>query len=68
MYPFKQKLAKARASVSALPDVDRTVKEQQVEIRRLEAMIRALRARLELLGEIARDRRDVEMGEADEEV
>jgi hypothetical protein len=65
MYPFKQKLARARESVVGLPDVKRTVEEQEVEIRRLEGMVRALRRRLGELGGIARERErgDVVMGD-----
>jgi hypothetical protein len=51
--------------VVGLPDVKRTVEEQEVEIRRLEGMERALRGRLGELGGIARERErgDVVMGD-----
>ncbi|OAL39717.1 hypothetical protein AYO20_01114 [Fonsecaea nubica] len=66
VYPLKQRLAKARAAVTALPDVDRTVAEQEDEIRRLERMIKGLKGRLLRLGEVAAEAgteqvRDVEM-------
>ena len=54
LYPVKQKLVKARAAVESLPDIERTVEEQEVEMRRLEGMVRALRGRLGMLGKIAR--------------
>ncbi|KIW69110.1 hypothetical protein PV04_05005 [Phialophora macrospora] len=63
IYPLKQKLARARAAVEELPDVDRTVEDQEVEIQRLDAMVKALRMRLGGLGEIAREKPDVEMTE-----
>ncbi|OAG38793.1 hypothetical protein AYO21_06988 [Fonsecaea monophora] len=66
VYPLKQRLAKARAAVTALPDMDRTVAEQEDEIRRLERMIKGLKGRLARLGEVAAEAgseqvRDVEM-------
>ncbi|KAJ9611554.1 hypothetical protein H2200_004738 [Cladophialophora chaetospira] len=67
IYPLKQKLAKARAAVEELPDVDRTVEEQEDEIRRLESRVRGLKTRLASLGEIAREKGDVEMREAGEQ-
>jgi hypothetical protein len=66
IYPLKQKLARARAAVEELPDVERTVEEQEVEIQRLEAMVKALRTRLGGLGEIAREKPDAEMMEPQE--
>lgn len=53
MYPIKQKLVKARAAVSALPDLERTVDEQEVEIRQLLQEVALLKARLAKLGGIA---------------
>ncbi|OAP65488.1 hypothetical protein AYL99_01460 [Fonsecaea erecta] len=53
IYPLKQRLAKARAAVTGLPDVARTVEEQEAEIHRLERMVKGLRGRLGLLGEMA---------------
>ncbi|OQV01035.1 hypothetical protein CLAIMM_06452 [Cladophialophora immunda] len=72
IYPLKQRLAKARAAVTALPDVDRTVAEQEAEICRLERVVSGLKGRLSLLGEIAakvggEDVRDVEMKDEDKE-
>ncbi|EXJ60127.1 hypothetical protein A1O7_04279 [Cladophialophora yegresii CBS 114405] len=66
IYPLRQKLARARAAVEELPDVERTVEEQEAEIRKLEAMVRALKTRLGALGAIAREKADVEMTEQEE--
>jgi len=52
-HPIKQKIAKARAAVQALPDVERSVAEQEDEIRMLEARVVALKRRLVELGIIA---------------
>jgi RNA polymerase II transcription mediator complex subunit 9 len=49
--PIKLKIQRAKAAVSALPDVERTVEEQQEEIRELEGRIRNLRG---VLGELGR--------------
>lgn len=81
LFPLKQRLAKARAAVSELPDVDRTVQEQEEEIKNLEEMVRALRRREAHVAGIARregqreevvvekeERADVDMGEGDEQV
>ncbi|KAJ4508497.1 hypothetical protein HRR75_006318 [Exophiala dermatitidis] len=46
IYPIKQKLVKARAAVTALPDIERTVEEQEQEIRDLERTVGLLRKRL----------------------
>lgn len=40
---IKIKIQKARAAVEALPDVDRTVQEQELEIRELEDRIEGLK-------------------------
>lgn len=53
IYPPKQRLARARAAVSALPDVQRSVEEQEKEIRELEAQVRGLKARIGGLAKIA---------------
>ncbi|KAK5061086.1 hypothetical protein LTR84_007628 [Exophiala bonariae] len=53
VYPIKQKLVKARAAVSALPDLDRSVEEQEIEIRQLEREVALLNGRLAKLGGIA---------------
>lgn len=53
VYPIKQKLGKARAAVAALPDLDRSVEQQDVEIRQLERQVALLKARLAKLGAIA---------------
>src|SRR5271170_960848 len=52
-HPIKQKIAKARAAVQALPDVERSVAEQEDEIQMLEARVVALKRRLVELGIIA---------------
>ncbi len=67
IYPLKQKLAKARAAVAVLPDLERTVEEQEGEIARLEGMVRGLKGRLGVLGGIARSKEDVVMGGVEEE-
>lgn len=54
IYPIKQKLAKARAAVAGLPDVQRSVDEQESEIRALEKRVAALNGRLALLAGIAK--------------
>jgi formylmethanofuran dehydrogenase subunit C len=54
MYPLKQRLAHAREAITALPDVERTVEQQEVEIRNLQRMAKSLRQRLAALGDIAR--------------
>ncbi|OCT53083.1 hypothetical protein CLCR_10940 [Cladophialophora carrionii] len=66
IYPLKQKLARARAAVEELPDVERTVEEQEAEIRKLAATATALKTRLAGLGAIAREKADVEMTEHEE--
>ncbi|KEF62675.1 uncharacterized protein A1O9_00648 [Exophiala aquamarina CBS 119918] len=53
IYPIKQKLVKARSAVSTLPDLDRTVDEQEAEIRLLLRDVALLKARLAKLGGIA---------------
>ena len=51
--PIKLKIQKARAAVQALPDVGRTVEEQQREIRALEKRNESLRKRVQELAELA---------------
>ncbi|KAG9780455.1 hypothetical protein KCU88_g3769, partial [Aureobasidium melanogenum] len=53
IYPIKQKLVKARAAVTALPDIERTVEEQEEEIRDLERTVGLLKKRLGLLAAVA---------------
>ncbi|RMD39727.1 hypothetical protein DV735_g5406, partial [Chaetothyriales sp. CBS 134920] len=53
MYPIRQKVQKAIAAIKALPDVDRTLDEQEAEIRLLEAQIGALSQRLDDLADRA---------------
>jgi predicted RNase H-like nuclease (RuvC/YqgF family) len=48
---MKRKLQKARAAAKELPDMERTVKEQEEEIRELEERIRMQRGVLEGLRE-----------------
>ncbi len=52
---LKIKLQKARAAISVLPGVDRTIAEQEEEIRELEDLISQQRNMLHLLAEKARD-------------
>jgi len=53
VYPIKQKIAKARAAVQALPDVERSVRDQEREIALLERRVESLTGRLAKLGAIA---------------
>ena len=53
VYPIKQKIAKAKAAVQSLPDIGRSIWEQEVEIGQLERRCEALRGRLRDLGNIA---------------
>ncbi|ETN45374.1 uncharacterized protein HMPREF1541_09205 [Cyphellophora europaea CBS 101466] len=55
IYPLKQKIQKARETITGMIDVERSVGEQQAEIRSLEAKVHALKDRLALLGDIARE-------------
>jgi RNA polymerase II transcription mediator complex subunit 9 len=55
--PIKLKIQKARAAVQALPDVGRTVEEQQREIRALEKRNESLRKRVQELAGLARQAR-----------
>ena len=50
----KIQIQKARALVESLPDVDRTVQEQEQEIQELEERIRAQKAVLRRIGEAGR--------------
>lgn len=58
VYPIKQKLAKARAAVAALPDVTRSLEDQEAEIAQLERRILALRRRETLLASIVKGAKD----------
>ncbi|KAI9881960.1 MAG: hypothetical protein M1823_006327 [Watsoniomyces obsoletus] len=51
---LKSKLQKARAAVEKLPDMDRTIEQQQREMDEMEEMIRQQRQMLELLASKAR--------------
>ncbi|KAI1610011.1 hypothetical protein EDD36DRAFT_498803 [Exophiala viscosa] len=53
VYKIKQRIAKARAAVSALPDVDRSENEQETEVQELQRTIKLLKQRLGKLGAIA---------------
>jgi hypothetical protein len=59
--PIKLKIQKARATVQSLPDVGRTVEEQESEIKALEKRNESLRKRVQELAGLARQAR----GEAD---
>ncbi|RDL32524.1 Uncharacterized protein BP5553_08980 [Venustampulla echinocandica] len=61
---IKHKLQKARAQVKELPDIDRSISEQELEIRELEEKIAKQREVLESLRDVGvATRRDREMGE-----
>lgn len=51
--PIKTQILKAKAAVQALPDVERTVEEQEEEIRMLEGRLGGLKKRLGELGALA---------------
>jgi hypothetical protein len=53
VYKIKQRLEKARAAVSALPDIQRSLEEQEREIQDLERHVGLLKGRLHKLGRIA---------------
>jgi hypothetical protein len=55
--PIKLQIQKARAAVQALPDVGRTVEEQQREIKALEKRNASLRKRVQELAGLARQAR-----------
>lgn len=65
IYKIRQKIAEAKEYVSGIPDVDRSVEEQEAEMRELRIRCAGLRGRLGELGGIARDenRSDTVMGE-----
>jgi hypothetical protein len=69
---LKHKLQKARAQVKGLPDIDRTLAEQEEEIRELEGKIGKQRGVLEELKEVGlkakREREEGEKGEVMEGV
>ena len=44
--PIRLKIAKARAVVDTLPDIDRTIEEQEEEIKALEARVKRLKGTL----------------------
>ncbi len=52
-YAIKQKIVRAKAAVQSLPDIERSIAEQEEEMRVLEGRVRGLRGRLGELGEIA---------------
>ena len=54
----KLKIQKARAAVQALPDVGRTVEEQEQEIKALESRNESLRERVRKLARLAGDARE----------
>lgn len=53
IYPIRQKIQKAKEAVTGMVDVNRSIEEQEAEIKALEAKAQALRGRLALLGGIA---------------
>jgi hypothetical protein len=58
--PIKLKIQKARATVQNLPDVERTVEEQEREIRALEKRNESLRVRVGELAILARQAREAD--------
>ncbi|KAJ4348463.1 uncharacterized protein N0V89_009837 [Didymosphaeria variabile] len=56
----KLKLQKARKAVMALPDVDRSIEDQQDEIEFLEARIAKLKSALQDLGKPSQEAEDVD--------
>jgi hypothetical protein len=54
IYPIKQKIQAARDALTVLPDMQRSIAEQEAEIKMLEAKVRGFKGRLELLGEKAK--------------
>lgn len=58
--PIKLKIQKARAAVQALPDVGRTVEEQEREIQSLERRNESLRIRVDELARLAKQAREVD--------
>jgi hypothetical protein len=59
--PIKLKIQKARAAVQSLPDLGRTVEEQELEIRALESRNESLRARVRDLAALARQAREADI-------
>ena len=59
--PIKLKIQKARSAVQALPDVSRTVEEQEREIKALEGRNESLRLKVEKLAELARRAREADI-------
>lgn len=53
IYPIRQKIQKAKEAVTGMVDVNRSIEEQEAEIKALEAKAQALKDRLTLLGGIA---------------
>ena len=49
--PIKLKITKAKAIVEGLPDIDRTIEEQEVEIRELDERVRKLKGFLGRVGD-----------------
>jgi hypothetical protein len=66
--PIKLKIQKARAAVQALPDVGRTVEEQEREIRALEMRNESLRLRVKQLAKLARQAREADISSSIEGV
>ena len=62
----KIRLQKALAAIEALPDVDRTIEEQEVEIRELQARVRRQQELLTSLAESARQASGMDSTEMDQ--
>src|SRR5271170_5445593 len=64
--PIKLKIQKAKAAIQALPDLDRTITEQEQEINDLEGQIKVQEARIrELQRRMAAGTEDQRMEDAD---
>ncbi|KAK5092540.1 hypothetical protein LTR70_001880 [Exophiala xenobiotica] len=55
IYKIRQRIAEAKEYVSEIPDVDRSIEDQEAEMRELRVRCAGLRGRLGELGGIARD-------------
>lgn len=71
IYPLRQKIQKAKEAVTGMAGVERSIEEQEAEIKALEARVQALKHRLSLLGDIAgnglkRDQEEVMEGVEDQ--
>ena len=54
VYPVKENIARAKATLASLPDMERSVRQQEEEMEILQGRIEGLRGRLGELGGIAK--------------